>query len=178
VFGFDPAYTGPCGIAILTRPTPDVVPIVHAHRSCQITDVATTRWLGDKVSEVCRPGERIVFVTEDTAFGGHAVARMLGIAVGIVEGLLVDLNALDPDSRVDVATRTWRAALPGVGNGGGRTAAKQRAVRWVESAYGITMPVDAAEAACIATWWSEDHPEWGTHERPIPVTPTGLRVRV
>ncbi len=167
VVGFDPAYTGPCGFGILTRPDPDKQPVLHSHRTCQITEVATTRWLGDQLSEICRPGERVLFVTESTAFGGHAVARMLGIAVGYVESVLTDLNAMDPDSRVDVATRTWRAGI-GIGNGGGRAAAKRRAIAWVEAAYGLTLPVDSAEAVCIASWWSEANPSWGTHSRPTP----------
>lgn len=137
--------------------------------------VESQRWLGDRVSEVCRPGERVVFVAENTAFGGHAVARKLGIGVGVVEGLLLDLNAIDPDSRVDVATNAWRAATSG--NGGGRDRAKRRCVAWARAMYGLAEDpaVDAAEAIGIATWWSNANPGWGSHVRPIPALPRGIK---
>lgn len=103
------------------------------------------------------------------------MARKLGIGVGVVEGLLLDLNALDSDSRVDVATSTWRAATSG--NGGGREAAKRRCVAWARKLYGLSEDptVDAAEAMGIATWYSNEHPDWGTHERPRVALPRGVR---
>lgn len=138
-------------------------------------DVTSQCWLEARVAEVCRPGERVVLVAESTAFGGHAVARKLGIGVGVVEGCLLYINALDPDSRMDVATNAWRAATSG--NGGGRARAKRRCVSWARAMYGLTEdpPVDAAEAIGIATWWSNANPTWGTHERPVPALPKGIK---
>lgn len=185
VVGLDPAYSGNAGLAILVRPqlpSGAGLATLHAYRSCKLLDVATQRWLGDTIAEVCRPGECVAFVCESDAFGGHAVARKLGIGIGIVQGLLLDLNATDPDGRVDVATSTWRTVvkLPrGRGRivkGEGRALAKARAVAFAEYRFGLTgMPVDAAEAACIAEWWSINNPTWGTHVRPRVSTPTGLK---
>lgn len=142
--------------------------------------VGIYRWLGDTLASVCRPGERVVLVTEADAFGSLTVARQLGIAVGVVEGLLLDLNALDPDTRVDVRTATWRQVLGKLKphKGAGRAAQKAAAVAWVKATHGVEMPHDAAEAVCIAEWWARAHAEsWGRHVRPTPVTPTGMRKR-
>jgi hypothetical protein len=139
-----------------------------------VTDVGVYRWLGDQVSEVCLPGERVVLVSERDSFGSLSVARQLGIAIGVVEGLLLDLNALDPDSRVDVPTSTWRAMLGAhkpsftadMPKAARRGALKQAAISHVLARFGARLPHNAAEAVCIAEWYDNAHPGWGAHERP------------
>lgn len=106
------------------------------------------RWLGDAVVATCRPGERLVLVTESTAFG-PSIARKLGMACGCVEGLLIDLNAVEPRTRVDVSERVWRKQLGF--DGVGRTALKRQAL---ERARDIKPALedrehDEAEALCI-----------------------------
>lgn len=192
VVGLDAAYSGPAGLSVLAR-KPDGAVFLAGWRTGSLREVGTYRWLGDVLGgseAVCRPGERVVLVAESDAFGGMAVARKLGRGVGAIEGLLLDLNATDPDSTVDVTTTTWRTAIRladgrGCPKGIGRVVAKQRAIEFVEERYGVAgMPVDAAEATCIATWWSDrdiaqaaerGRTAWGLHSRPVPCTPTGLR---
>ena len=184
VVGLDPAYSGPLGLAVLTKPGKEL-PVVHANGTFAAMELGIQRWLGDVLSAVCRPGERVVLVAEQDAFGGCGVARKLGIGIGIVHGLLLDLNALEPSygerGRIDVQSSTWRSVLPrGARHPKGsakerRAALKAAAVAYVLERFGLNLPSDAAEAVCIATWWSEQHPTWGTHVRPIPPTPTGLK---
>lgn len=174
IVGLDPAYSGPTGLSVLVR-TKDGGVKLHAHGSFPALELGIQRWLPDVVAQVCRPGERVVLVSECDAFGGHAVARKLGIGIGVVQGLLTDLNAIDPDSRVDVSQGTWRKLMPGFKHGMGRAAAKACAIKWVESTYKVTMPADEAEAVVIASWYSKKNPKWGLHTRPIPPTPTGLK---
>lgn len=109
------------------------------------------RWLGDAVVSVCQPGERLVLVAESTAFG-PSIARKLGMACGCVEGLLIDLNAVEPRTRVDVSERVWRRKLGF--DGVGRTALKRQAL---ERARDIKPGLrdsehDEAEALCIWLW--------------------------
>lgn len=206
ILGMDPAYSGPAGLAVLVRgpvleavPKPrsrklakDYVPVpeahqqgvyLHAHRNAPVLTAAAMRWVGERCAEVCRPGERIIFASEATVFGGRTVCRKLGIGVGAVEGLLIDLNAIDEESRVDLQVKSWRSAC-GIPSGLGRQRAKQRAIKRAAELFGVEgLYDDEAEAACIA--WAthlayardacqRDTPCWGMHERPVPSMPTGL----
>lgn len=207
--GLDPAYSGPAGLAVLVRgasmpaterpkqrkaraawtQTPEAHQegvYLHAHRNAPVLTAAAMRWVGERCAEVCRPGERIVFASEATAFGSKSVCRKLGIGVGAVEGLLVDLNAIDEESRVDFAAKTWRS-LAGIAAGGGRLKLKERAIRRAEELFGVVgLYDDEAEAACIA-WalhrlMTEDSTKrkltaWGLHERPTPSMPNGMGKR-
>lgn len=110
------------------------------------------------MSELTPAGSRAVLVVESDAFG-PSVARKLGIAIGAVEGLLIDINAIVPGTRRDVASVTWRkATLPAGTRGEGRAAAKRaavgRATAMLKERYGIAvdLPVDAAEALLILEW--------------------------
>jgi hypothetical protein len=184
IVALDGAYSGNAGIAVLTRPEPGGS-FVHAYRDAPLLNVATQRWLGDQVNAVCRPGERVVLVAEQDAFGGMGVARKLGIGIGSVEGLLIDLNAMEEDTRVDVTTTTWRTVVElrdgtRIAKGGGRPRAKALAIAYVNERFGLALQgnnVNAAEAICIGCWYDREHPEWGTHVRPVPATPTGMRPR-
>lgn len=151
----DPAYSGPSGLAVGRWDT------TPASWQGDILTTGATRWLGDAVTDVCRPGERLVFVAESSAFGGFGVARMLGIAVGAAEGLLIDLNAIEPRTRVDVAAQTWRAALgirvPRKGVRGQLARRQALKLQAVERARDIDphitlREVDRAEALAIWTW--------------------------
>lgn len=184
VVALDAAYSGRAGVAILTRSEPGG-PFVHAYRDAPLLNVATQRWLGDQVNAVCRPGERVVLVAEQDAFGGMGVARKLGIGIGSVEGLLIDLNAMEEGTRVDVTTTTWRTIIEladgtRVVKGQGRTRAKGLAIAYANERFGLSLEGDnmnAAEAICIGCWYDREYPEWGRHVRPIPATPTGMRPR-
>lgn len=200
----DPAYSGPSGLAVLVRgpvvPQPakkrrgvDLPPLahaqgvyLHAHWNAPVLTAAAMRWVGERCAEVCRPGERLVFAAEATVFGGRSVCRKLGIGVGAVEGLLVDLNAIDEESRVDWSVQSWRAAC-GIPKGLGRKRAKLRAIKEAKRLFGVELYDDEAEAALIG--WAthralEDDAakrgagRWGLHERPVPSLPTGLKVRL
>lgn len=183
IVALDPAYSGDMGIAILVRPPSTANGLaIHSWRSAPPLSVATQRWVGERVSEVCRPGERIVLVTESDAFGGQAVARKLGIGVGSIEGLLLDLNAMDPDSRVDVSQGTWRKVIrladgSRAKKGLGREALKAMARAYVLERFEVSMPEHAAEAVGVGCWYDSVQGEWGKHVRPVPVTPTGMRKR-
>lgn len=151
----DPAYVGPAGLAVGRWGTSP------ASWQGDIFTTSATRWLGDAVCAVCKPGERLVLVAEASAYGGFGIARMLGIAVGVAEGCLIDLNAVEPRTRVDVMAQTWRGGLGiRLPRGGGGAKATRRAglkLQAVERARdidpGITMrDVDRAEALCIWTW--------------------------
>lgn len=122
----------------------------------------TFRWLGDAVSAICGKGERIIFAAESDAFG-NGIGRGLGLAIGAMEGLLIDLNAVTPGTRLDVASVTWRAGA-GVSAAvkanpdpelSGRENAKAHAVRMATVLLnGITPGLDhnAAEAVLAACW--------------------------
>lgn len=110
------------------------------------------RWLGRRVARICKRGERVLYAAEKDAFG-PSVGRGLGISVGVFEGLLVDLNAIATDTRLDIASVTWRRGA-GV-DAKGRDAVKAQAVKLARAqlgprATGITD--HAAEAVLAATW--------------------------
>lgn len=150
----DPALEGPCGLTVRRW---DAVPECV---SIPVRSVAVFRWLGDAVARACRVGERLAFVTERDAFG-PSVARKLGIAVGIVEGLLVDLNAVEAESRIDVVSAHWRTvlgkptkdtieAMPAPRR---RAAWKAAAVAWAQREFGLELTHDAAESLAISEWY-------------------------
>ncbi len=162
----DPAYSGPCGLAVRRWSTGggelDRVHVI----ALPVRSLKLFRWLGDAVCSIVRPGERLQFIAEADAFGGHAVARKLGIAVGIVEGTVVDLNAVPPGDRLDVTTKQWRTVL-------GRRrldaverlksatvrrkALKEAAVDWAREEFGLELVADAAEALAINEWARRRH---------------------
>lgn len=150
VVGHDPARTGPCGLAILAHPTlkPGRPPMV---RQGPVMSQATFKWLGEAVADLCRPGERVLLVCESDAFG-PSVARALGMSVGAVEALLLCINAIEPETRVDVSQATWRrAVLPKLPRG--RDALKAAAVRECRRRYSMPgLGADEAEALLIATY--------------------------
>lgn len=208
ILGMDPAYSGPAGLAVLVRgpvleatvkprgkAAKDYVPVpeahqqgvyLHAHRNAPVLTAGAMRWLGERAAEVCRPGERLLFATESTTFGGRDVCRKLGIGVGAVEGLLVDLNAIDEESRLDWACQSWRSAC-GIPKGLGRKRSKLKAIKRAQELFGVELYDDAAEAACVA-WATHSALEadalkrglvsWGLHLRPIPSMPNGMRGKV
>ncbi len=147
IVGLDPSYAkdgagGLCVLPVDGRP-------LH-HRQSRIIDTATARWLGDAVAGVCRPGERCILVAESTAYGGAGIARKLGMSVGAIELLLLDLNAIEPDTRIDVATNTWRTELKKRLKG--REAWKKAARDYVRARFGLEMRSDEAEATVMAAW--------------------------
>lgn len=157
----DPAYSGPCGLAVRRWSTGggelDRVHVI----ALPVRSLKLFRWLGDAVCSITRPGERLQFIAEADAFGGHAVARKLGIAVGIVEGTLVDLNAVPPADRLDVTTTQWRtvlgrARLERVAKlrsvKARRRALKEAAVDWAREEFGVELAPDGAEALAINEW--------------------------
>jgi hypothetical protein len=146
VVGLDPAVRGDLGLAVWACGA-DAPLDWYAGKAF---DSCTTLWLGSAVSRLCQPGERVVFAAESNAFGAR-VSRALGRAVGSIEGMLVDINAMTPGTLVDVSAYTWREDA-GIANVKGRTALKAAAVEaalpWATMATG--MPVDAAEAFLLA----------------------------
>ncbi len=147
IVGLDPSYSkdgagGLCVLPVDGRP-------LH-HRQSRIIDTACARWLGDAVAGVCAPGTRCILVAESTAFGGAGVARKLGMSVGAIELLLLDLNAIEQDTRIDVATNTWRTELRKKLKGA--EAWKKAARDYVRKRFGIEMKTDEAEATVIACW--------------------------
>ncbi len=162
----DPAYTGLCGLVVRRFTTGTGVydaTLVHA-TSIHVRSPKLFRWLGDAVAACCRPGERLAFVAEGNAYGSLSVARQLGIAIGIVEGTVVDCNAVAAESRVDVDTRVWRTvftakalaagrkAHPGNSKVNRRNALKAAAVWWAKQTFGLELGPDAAEALAISEW--------------------------
>lgn len=148
VVALDPAYTGASGLCVMAAPKyADRLPTPAWRQATQVDD-ATFRWLWTTTAALCRPGERLQFVAESDAFRG--VARMLGITIGRIEGILLATHAIEPDARVDVSQATWRAELDTRPKG--RGALKKAAVRTVRRRFGIEMPSDAAEATLIALW--------------------------
>lgn len=159
VVSLDPAYAGPAGIVVRSTLEPPRAALWT--RAMPVRSTRLFRELGDALVAICRPGERLAFVAERDAFG-PSVARKLGIATGIVEGLLVDLNAVAPESRVDVASHVWRKVL---GRGAAervgayktatarRKAWKREAVGWAQRVHGLELGPDAAEALAISEWW-------------------------
>lgn len=149
VVGLDPARVGPGGLAVLPHPTLKPGHVLQ-HRQGLIVTEATSDWLGEACAALCRPGERVLLVCESDAFG-PSIARQLGMAVGAMEMLLLDLHAIEPETRVDVSQATWRRAvfakLPK-----GRKVLKRAAVAEVERRYGVRMGEDEAEATLIATY--------------------------
>lgn len=161
VVSMDPAgETGECGLCVWGRQDwyfvdasvgseqqrPDAAPRAHLPRlwSGNPLSAAAFMWLGTEVAAACRQAERVLFVAESDAFG-PSVARKLGIGIGALQGLLLDLNAIPPKSRVDVASVTWRDAC-GV-SGHGRTSLKARACELAKPYTGGKLVADhAAEA--------------------------------
>lgn len=143
IIGHDPAYSGPNGLCV--RRGDDVH--LWAGPLWDATD-----WLGPFLAERMAPDERAVYVAESTAFG-PSVARKLGIAVGVIEGFLVDVNAIEAHTRVDVATKSWRAACP-FKVPAGRAAAKAACTRAARAALGRDdVGPDAAEAYWLTEWY-------------------------
>ena len=162
VVAMDPAYSGNTGLVVRAKDlkagevhTGRLFPFCLPVRSTRLF-----RELGDAVVAVCPPGSRLDFVVEENAYRG--VARKLGIAIGIVEGLLVDCGAVAPESRIDVTTKQWRrvlgrevaARIERIKTQAGRRAAwKAAAVRWALDKFGLELEADAAEALVISQWW-------------------------
>lgn len=162
----DPAYSGPCGLAVRRWTTGgghlDVTHVI----ALPVRSLKLFRWLGDAVCSIVRPGERLQFIAEADAFGGHAVARKLGIAVGIVEGTLVDLNAVPAGDRLDVTTKVWRTILGRArlarverlkSAKARRKALKDAAIDWAREEFGLELTADAAEALAINEWARRRH---------------------
>lgn len=163
VVGMDVAYSGKSGFCVLPHPVLKPGFALQWREGLSITE-ATSTWLGEACASLCRPGERLLFVAEADAFGGQAVARKLGMAVGAIEGLLLDLHAIEPDTRIDAYQATWRRAtltVPATPGGKvrplprGRATLKRAAIAEAERRYGIRMPEHAAEGTLIATWCLE-----------------------
>jgi hypothetical protein len=160
----DPAHSGPCGLSV-GRWGGKGFEVVHS-TALQVRSMRLFRWLGEAITACVRPGERLLFAAEADAFGGHAVARKLGIAVGIVEGTAVDLNAVAPESRIDVFTRQWRRVLgtkrlaacaTHKTKAARRRALKAAAVDWALEKFGLELEPDAAEALAINEWLRRKH---------------------
>lgn len=152
VVGLDPSLRGSLGLCVWRLD--DDAPLAYWSGPAPLVcgGFATTAWLGSQVSRSCEPGERLVLAAESNAFGAR-VGRALGRVVGSVEGLLLDLNAIAPETLVDVAAYTWRHAA-GIATIRGRARLKEAAVdaaaRYSAAATG--MPHDAAEATLLARY--------------------------
>ncbi len=146
VVGMDAAgETGVCGLC--------VVSLDGKYREWYAgppVDARTFRWLGERVAKLCAPGERVVMVAEMDAFG-PSIGRKLGIGIGAIQGLLLDLNAIAPLTRVDIASVTWRGSA-GIKRGMGRAEAKRAAIAAAVPIIGFETYADAAEAIHIAEW--------------------------
>lgn len=145
VVGMDPAYKGDAGLCVW-RVGADAP---HEWYSGPAIDARTFMWLGNRVAEVCEPGTRVVLAVESNAYGS-GIARQLGRAAGAIEGLLVDLNAIESGSVIDVAASEWRraAGLEGVtGRAALKRAAVNKAAEYAGSATG--MDHNAAEATLL-----------------------------
>lgn len=143
VVGMDAAgETGTCGLCVVS-----VEGRTRDWYAGPPVDARTFDWLGKRVAKLCPPGTRVIMFAESDAFG-NGNGRKLGIGVGAVQGLLLDLNAIAPLSRVDLASRTWRAhaGITVVGRAECKAAAVKKAYPYV----GATIPADGAEAVLIA----------------------------
>lgn len=157
LIAMDPAYTGDTGLAVIglepsgVRGQPEVWAGPARSAEC-------FRWLGETVARLTPRGTRAHLVTESDGYG-PGIARKLGIAVGAVEGLLLDLNAIVPGTREDVSSGTWRRALWGrSGVPKGRDAKKAKAQRHALKRWGIPdLGPDASEALCILEWALRRH---------------------
>lgn len=166
VVAVDPAYSGPCGITV--RRFERDVDVAHVV-ALSVRSPKLFRWLGDVVCANCGAGEQLAFVVESDAFGGHAVARKLGIGIGIIEGTLVDMQAVEAETRIDVATQTWRTVLGRMPKGRGlpkspaarRKALKQAAIDWARETFGFELTADAAESLAISEWFRATHYDKG-----------------
>jgi hypothetical protein len=143
VVALDPAVRGDLGLCVWPRGA-DAPLDWYAGRAF---DHRTTMWLGTTVARLCTPGTRVIFTAESNAFGAR-VSRALGRAVGCIEGLLVDINAMAPGTLVDVSAYTWRAHA-GIAHVKGRASLKKAAVE-AAALWAPGMPVDAAEACLLA----------------------------
>ena len=157
VVALDPAgETGDCGLVVWGRDAwRDSSHVDEAVRRASQPawwvgnpmSVAAFQWLGTEVAGLCPQATRVLLVAESDAFG-PSVARKLGIGIGGLQGLLLDLNAISVRSRVDVASVTWRAAV-GV-RASGRDGLKARACKLAAPFVGGKLiPDHAAEALQI-----------------------------
>jgi hypothetical protein len=147
----DAAYTGRTGLAVIALEPELPATARPAVWSGDARSVECFRWLGSEVAKRTKAGERAQLIVESDAFG-PSVARKLGIAIGNIEGLLVDLNATPPGTRVDVASATWRRVVLGKSLPKGRKALKDAARAHVSMRWGLDLDADAAEALCILEW--------------------------
>lgn len=148
----DPAYVAATGFAVGRYDEPSRL----RSWSGSWCSPVTYRRLGDAVVEMCRPGERLELVVENTAYGAK-VARMFGIVIGAVEATLLDLNAVEPNTRIDVGAGKWRTGL-GI-TGRGRAELKKAAILYARDVYPHVDGRDdnEAEAVCIFLWAMSGH---------------------
>lgn len=164
IVALDAAYSGMTGLAVgrLDEPSSHV-----RWWSGLALGTEMSEWLGPVVAELTPPGSRAVLVAEADAFG-PSVARKLGITIGAVEGLLLDLNAVVQGTRLDVQSRTWRSGTWGaaevkrVAGLGKAKARKEWKAKAVARALELLAPFrpdpsgnwthDAAEALVILDW--------------------------
>lgn len=146
--------TGRTGIAVCAiNATGDEPTAIYAYGGPPMSTV-TFRWLGETVAAVCGQGERVILGAEQDAYAG--VARALGVTVGALEGLLLDLNAVAAGSRVDVQSVTWRNGA-GI-RARGRPAKKAQALAIAKAGGWVRDDAqhDEAEAACASVWFADE----------------------
>lgn len=172
VVGMDAAgETGTCGLCVVRLDG-----VGREWMAGPPVDARTFRWLGERVARLCAPGTRVVMVAEKDAFG-PSVGRKLGIGIGAIQGLLLDLNAIAPLSRVDIASVTWRGPS-GIPRGLGRAASKAAAIQVALPFTGVPVAADAAEAILIAEWGRRAIAKAAKYaEARAPRTRTGALVR-
>lgn len=125
-----------------------------------VYDRDTYSWITQRLSRYSVPEQRTLFVVENNAYGGLHIAKSLGKCIGVVEGLLLDIGAIQSDEDVvEVAAVTWRpqevldAAESAAGDR--RKALKKAAVRVVFDRYKLALGPDGAEAVLINDWAKE-----------------------
>jgi hypothetical protein len=152
IVALDPAYTGPCGVCALPLGG-DLAPDYSGayHWQGVMLREASFRGIADAVAERLNPGERALFVTESDAFG-PSVARKLGMSTGALEGLLIDIGAMQEGTRLDVSQATWRRGILPRPIPVGRTKLKRAAMKYAAELYQRELRADEAEAALIAAY--------------------------
>lgn len=158
VVSLDPAGKEPCGLAVR---------FVEPGKRYQRGHLPKPAWwfqgsvwnasglhdeLGVLLYRHLKPGDRVMYVVENTAYGVR-VAKSMGRSIGAIEAILIDLGYLGAQELKYVDATRWRnRQMPGFKPAGTnanqrRAAWKARAVDSVNALYGLGLELDQADAA-------------------------------
>lgn len=115
-------------------------------------------WLAKNVG---RTGP-VLFVVDNTAFGGMHIARSIGTAIGAMRGFLVGTGWIAPDDKpLSLSGQTWRSVAFPAERPKGRAAQKAAAMDRVKLlyGYGANLQDDMAEAVLMNDFVVAEMPE-------------------